>query len=143
MPKKKDRMIIDTNLWISFLLTNDFSKLDEVFSAKLTTLLFSQALLEEFIEVAQRPKFKKYFSLKDLEKLLIQIKNVAEFVEVTSYVEICRDPKDNFLLALAKDGKATHLISGDRDLLDIEAFDNTRIITITTYLLEREALPPT
>ena len=143
MPKKKDSIIIDTNLWISFLLTNDFSKLDEIFSAKLIILLFSQALLEEFIGVAQRPKFKKYFSLKDLEKLLSQIKNVAEFIEVTSDVQICRDPKDNFLLALAKDGTATHLISGDKDLLDIKEFDNTKIITMTNYLLERKALPPT
>ena len=143
MPKKKDRIIIDTNLWISFLLTNDFSKLDEIFSAKLITLLFSQALLEEFIGVAQRPKLKKYFSLKDLEKLLSQIKNVAEFIEVTSDVQICRDPKDNFLLALAKDGTATHLISGDKDLLDIKEFDNTKIVTMTNYLLERKALPPT
>jgi len=143
MPEKNDRIIIDTNLWISFLLTNDFSKLDEIFSAKLITLLFSQALLEEFIGVAQRPKLKKYFSLKDLEKLLSQIKNVAEFIEVTSDVEICRDPKDNFLLALAKDGTATHLISGDKDLLDIKEFDNTKIITMTNYLLERKALPPT
>jgi len=143
MPKKNDRIIIDTNLWISFLLTNDFSKLDEIFSAKLITLLFSQALLEEFIGVAQRPKLKKYFSLKDLEKLLSQIKNVAEFIVVTSDVQICRDPKDNFLLALAKDGTATHLISGDKDLLDIKEFDNTKIITMTNYLLERKALPPT
>ena len=61
MPKKKDRIIIDTNLWISFLLTNDFSKLDEIFSAKLITLLFSQALLEEFIGVAQRPNSRNIF----------------------------------------------------------------------------------
>ena len=78
-----------------------------------------------------------------MEKLLSQIKNVAEFIEVTSDVEICRDPKDNFLLALAKDGTATHLISGDKDLLDIKEFDNTKIITMTNYLLEGKALPPT
>lgn len=30
MPKKKNRIIIDTNLWISFLLTNDFSELDTI-----------------------------------------------------------------------------------------------------------------
>lgn len=61
MPNAKDRVIIDTNLWISFLLTKDYSKLDSILSEALLTLLFSQELLEEFIEVAQRPKFKKYF----------------------------------------------------------------------------------
>jgi putative PIN family toxin of toxin-antitoxin system len=134
MPKKKNRIIIDTNLWISFLLTNDFSKLDEIFNNKTAILLFSQALLEEFLEVAQRPKFKKYFSLPDLERLLLQIKEDAEFIEVTSGIKLCRDPKDDFLLSLAKDGKATHLITGDKDLLDIISFGKTKITTITNYL---------
>lgn len=134
MPKKKDRIIIDTNLWISFLLTNDFTKLDRIFKDKLVILLFSQTLLEEFIEVAQRPKLKKYFSLIDLENLLLQIKNEAEFIEVASSVKLCRDPKDDFLLSLAKDGKATHLITGDKDLLDIKNFEKTKIVTISEYL---------
>jgi len=134
MPKRKNRIIIDTNLWISFLLTNDFSKLDKIFVDKRVILLFSQILLDEFLEVAQRPKFKKYFSLPDLERLLLQIKNEAEFIEVTSDIRLCRDPKDDFLLSLAKDGKATHLITGDKDLLDIETFGATKIVTIADYL---------
>ncbi len=130
MPKRKDKIIVDTNLWISFLLTNNFTDLDKLFADKLIIILFSQALLDEFIEVAQRPKFSKYFSLTDLERLLIQIKNEASFIKVTSDVKICRDPKDNFLLALAKDGKANYLVTGDKDLLDIKTFRNTKIITI-------------
>lgn len=134
MPKKTDRIIIDTNLWISFLLTHDLSKLDKTFLDKQVVLLFSQTLLDEFIEVAQRPKFKKNFTLQDLERLLVQIKNLAEFIEISSNVKICRDPKDNFLLSLAKDGKATHLITGDKDLLDIKEFGLTKIVTIIDYL---------
>jgi putative PIN family toxin of toxin-antitoxin system len=91
-------------------------------------------LLDEFLEVAQRPKFKKYFSLPDLESLLLQVKNEAEFIEVTSNIKLCRDPKDDFLLSLAKDGKATHLITGDKDLLDIKIFEKTKIMTVTDYL---------
>jgi putative PIN family toxin of toxin-antitoxin system len=134
MPKKKNRIIIDTNLWISFLLTNDFSALDTIFENKLVTILFSKTLIDEFIEVAQRPKFKKYFSLSDLERLLLQIKEEAEFIEVTSDIKLCRDPKDDFLLSLAKDGKATHLITGDKDLLELKTFAKTKITTITNYL---------
>lgn len=137
MPKKKDRIIIDTNLWISFLLTNDFLKLDQIFADKLVTLIFSQTLLDEFIEVAQRPKFKKYFTLTDLENLLIRIKREAEFIEVTSGIKLCRDPKDNFLLSLANDGQATHLLTGDKDLIEIKEFSKTKIITITDYLSKK------
>ena len=137
MPKKKDRIIIDTNLWISFLLTNDFSKLNKLFADKSVTLLFSETLLNEFMEVVQRPKFKKYFTLHDLENLLIQINYEAEFIEVESDIVICRDPKDDFLLSLAKDGKATHLITGDKDLLEINVFGKTKIVTITNYLADK------
>lgn len=128
MPNRKDKIIIDTNLWISFLLTNDFSKLDKLFSDQLLTLLFSQTLLDEFIEVSQRPKFRKYFTLPHLQNLLIQIRKRAEFIEVISNIEICRDPKDNFLLSLAKDGKATHLITGDKDLLYIKVLAKLKLL---------------
>ena len=62
MQKIKHRIIIDTNLWISFLLTKDLSKIDSLLKGKHVILLFSQELLEEFIEVAQRSKFKRYIS---------------------------------------------------------------------------------
>lgn len=61
MPAKKHRIIIDTNLWISFLLTNDYSKVDKLFADNAITLLFSQELIDEFTEVAQRPRFRKFF----------------------------------------------------------------------------------
>ena len=135
--KAKHRIVIDTNLWISFLLTSDYSKIDPLFSSQGIVLLFSQELIDEFIEVAQRPKFRKYFSLVDLQDLLIKVRTKAEFISVTSKIEICRDPNDNFLLALAQDGKATHLITGDKDLLVLEKIGKSKITTITKYLSKK------
>ena len=135
MPKPGDRVIIDTNLWISFLITNEYSKLDKILSEKMITLLYSQQLIDEFIEVAQRPKFTKYFTSKDLQHLLLAISRRAQFIEVLSVVETCSDPKDNFLLALAKDGKASHLITGDKDLLVLKKIGKTKILTLKEYLL--------
>ena len=134
MPKLKDRVIIDTNLWISFLITKDHSKLDKILSDKLATLLYSQELIDEFIEVAQRPKFRRYFSADDLQALLLAMSDRAIFIDVSSTVTVCRDEKDNFLLALAKDGKASHLITGDKDLLVLKRFGKTKILSITEYL---------
>ena len=139
MPETKDRVIIDTNLWISFLLTKDFSKLDRIFADQSLALLFSQELLDEFVEVARRPKFKKYFSLSDLQDLLQQISLRAEFIAVTSIADACRDPMDNFLLSLSADGKATHLITGDKDLLVLEKYGETTIVTIAEYLSDEQA----
>lgn len=133
MPRKNNRIIIDTNLWISFLLTKKFDFLDALFQRKEITILFSQELLDEFVEVTTRPKFKKYISSTDLQELITKIKSHAEFVDVRSKVAVCRDPKDNFLLALSKDGRAKCLIAGDNDLLALEQFEKTNIVTIATF----------
>jgi putative PIN family toxin of toxin-antitoxin system len=134
MRKVKHRIIIDTNLWISFLLTKDYSQIDSLLRDNHIVLLFSSELLEEFISVTNRPKFKKYFSETDTQKLLSKINFKAEFISVTSEVALCRDFKDNFLLALAKDGRASHLITGDKDLLILRKIGKTEILTIADYL---------
>lgn len=133
MPKRKGRVIIDTKFWISFLLTKDFFKLDKIFSGESIVLLFSQELLDEFIEVASRPKFKKYFTLTVLEDLLQQIRLQGEFIQVTSIIDICLDPKDNFLLSIAKDGHADYLLTGDNDLLILKKMSKTKILTFMEY----------
>lgn len=134
MPKQKDRVIIDTNLWISFLLTRDFSKFDSIIADNEITLLFSEELLNEIIEITQRIKFKRYFKLDEVESLILMIKTRAIFVDVTSEIQKCRDIKDNFLLSLSMDGKASHLITGDKDLLILKKIGQTKIIKITEYL---------
>lgn len=133
MPKQKDRVIIDTNLWISFLVTKNYSKLDKILDERKVVLLYSQELIDEFIEVAKRPKFKHYFVTEDLQALLLTLSSRATFIEISSTVDVSVDPKDNFL-ALAKDGKTTHLLTGDDDLLRLESFSKTKILTISQYL---------
>ena len=127
------RLILDTNLWISFLISSKFEKLDELLFNQKSKLLFSQELLEEFIAVAKRPKLRKYISKDELEDLLETIDEVAEFVNVTSEISECRDPKDNFLLSLAVDGKADYLLTGDKDLLVLKKIGNTEIKTISEF----------
>ena len=134
MLNRKDRVILDTNLWISLLLTNDFARFDKIIDYSEVTIVFSDELLTELIEVSQRKKFRKYFDWEDINRILTQIHNSADFIKVKSKVAICRDSKDNFLLALAKDGRATHLITGDKDLLVVEEYDGTTILSMTDYL---------
>ena len=127
------RAILDTNLWISYLIGGELRKLDELLSRTDLLLLFSIELLQEFIEVALRPKFKKYFSHDDLDELLDLFDEYVEHIEIKSQISLCRDPKDNFLLALALDGKADFLVTGDEDLLEMKTIGETAIVTITEF----------
>ncbi len=137
MQNKVSRIIIDTNLWISFLITKDFAKIDEILFSRRGILVFSQELLDEFLAVAKRPKFRRFFSTTDIEVLLETIDEYADFVKVQTQIEICRDPKDNFLLSLSIDGKADYLLTGDKDLLELTKFGETTIITISDFLQDQ------
>jgi putative PIN family toxin of toxin-antitoxin system len=134
MKKKTDRIIIDTNLWVSYLITKDFKNLDKKILTGKTKAIFSIELIKEFLSVAHRPKFKKYFSKNDIDQLVDMFEVFGEIVEVKSNLDLCRDPKDNFLLSLAKDSKANYLITGDKDLLDLKMIGRTKIITMADYL---------
>jgi putative PIN family toxin of toxin-antitoxin system len=134
MLNKVSRIIIDTNIWISFLITKDFTRLDEIILSKECILVFSQELPDEFLEVAQRPKFRQLFSTGDIEALLATIQEYADFIKVETIIEVCRDSKDNFLLSLSIDGQADFLLTGDQDLLDIIKFGETTITTISNFL---------
>ena len=100
-------------------------------------MIFSKELIDEFISVANRPKFRKYFSPTDIEDILETIGEYAEFVNVKSAATICRDPKDNFLLSLSIDSQADYLLTGDNDLLVLKKINKTKIITIAEFFENR------
>ncbi|MDR0693757.1 MAG: putative toxin-antitoxin system toxin component, PIN family [Prevotellaceae bacterium] len=129
----KSSIIIDTNLWISFLLTKQYPLLDALLESNAVTLIFSNELLDEFVKVVQRPKFQKFFSQKDIDALLQYIQQHAYFVNVYSAVTVCRDIKDNFLLSLAQDSRTDYLITGDKDLLSLNTFGKTKIIPMSVF----------
>jgi len=137
MPAKHYRIILDTNLWISFLITKNYSKLDSILFSRQCVLVFSKELLTEFIDVIKRPKFHKYVSHSDVEDILKTIEDYAEYVEVETTIDKCRDPKDNFLLSLSMDGRADYLLTGDAALLELKKIGKTRIITIAEFLSKK------
>lgn len=133
---KNKRVVLDTNLWVSFLISNRLKELDLLLKIEFITLVFSEELLGEFLKVSHRPKFKKFFGATDIEALLRQIHTFGELIKVTSNVDQCRDQKDNFLLNLAIDGRADFLITGDADLSVLGKINETRIISWAECVLK-------
>jgi uncharacterized protein len=110
------RVVIDTNIWISFLIGKTISGLSEAIISDQVIVLFSNDLFSELIEVLNRPKFKKYFSASAIEELIALLYEKVELIEIINHFNDCRDPKDNFLLDLAISGHANYLVTGDTDL---------------------------
>lgn len=131
---KSKKIIIDTNLWISHLISGSLKSLDDLIVSGIVRLVFSEELFTEFIEVVSRPKFRKYFSEKDIDNLQDLFNNYGEIIKVTTTVDLCRDPKDNFLLNLCIDSEADYLITGDNDLLVIKEIENCTILTYSDFV---------
>jgi putative PIN family toxin of toxin-antitoxin system len=135
MPKNKPlKLVIDTNLWISFIISKKLNQLDPVLLAENTRILFSSELVQELQATISKPKLQKYFAPNALEEMMVLFDPYIDLIVVKSKVEICRDSNDNFLLALSKDGKANFLLTGDNDLLDIGKYGQTEILKITEFL---------
>ncbi|MEG3879021.1 putative toxin-antitoxin system toxin component, PIN family [Microcoleus sp. herbarium7] len=135
MPEKPTiKVIIDTNLWISFLIGKELAKLKQLIVDRTIQVVLCEQIIEEINLVTQRPKLQKYFPATKVQELLELLRIIGLWIEVTSEVSICRDPKDNYLLALAKDSKADFLITGDGDLLTLVNFEGTEISTYKDFL---------
>jgi len=134
MPKsKRIKVIIDTNLFISFLIGKKLKGLKELLTDFRVELIFAEQNIQELRMVSKRPKFKKYFKADDLDDLVDLIKAIGKVIEIVNVPEICRDPKDNYLLELARISKSNYLVTGDIDLLEIGNYKGTKIITAKEF----------
>ena len=134
MPRRGSlRLVVDTNVLISSLLSvGMMALLKRVVQDH--TLLFSAVQLDEFKRVMVRPKFKGRIHQDQQAELLEALERDAVLVDVVSDVVVCRDPDDDHLLALSKDGNADILITGDEDLLVLKTFGKTRIFSPADFL---------
>ena len=133
--------MLDTNIFLRGLL-NPKSRcsrlLEEV--AHRYILVMSPALIQEILEVLQRPWLRrKYPRLErlDLSRLLALFEQ-AEVVEPEAVPAVCRDPDDDPILACAAQGQADCLITEDLDLLDLGAHQGTRICRPGEFLARLE-----
>ena len=79
-------------------------------------------------------KLQKFLNEEIIKTFWVSFNLRVLHVHLRSTVTICRDPKDNFLLALSKDAEADFLITGDKDLLELEKFGRTIICTLNDFI---------
>ena len=97
MPKNKPlKLIIDTNLWISFIISNKQNLLDSLLLSKEARLLFSKELIAEIQQTIAKPKLRKYFDTNALEEMFSTFEPFIDLIEVGSIVTVCRDVKERF-----------------------------------------------
>lgn len=133
------RLVFDTNILVSQLLLPQSTPAQAVRKGLAEgQILVSNATLQELATVLSRPKFDPYISVEDRQEFFRKFGRVVDTISIIRTIKICRYPRDDKFLELAVNGKASHLITGDQDLLDLHPFQGTKIITATHYLNENK-----
>ena len=134
---KPVRLVVDVNVLISSLMGGELAGLSAAFADARFHVCTTNEQLAELLEVVERPKFRKYFTLAEGRAFFADFCLIAESTSVKApYEPVSRDPKDDYLLALAKAAKADLLITGDEDLLVLKKYGKTRILKPSVFKRE-------
>jgi putative PIN family toxin of toxin-antitoxin system len=124
------RFVFDTNVLVSALLLPD-SKPRHALDLALRKgkVLLSFAVLAELYEVLSRKQFRRYIDEEDIRTFVAALTREAQWVNVDVRITACRDSRDDKFLELAVSGHATHMVTGDSDLLALNPFQRIQIVT--------------
>lgn len=131
----RERVVIDTNVLISSLLLSTSTPAKAVEKAVTESqLVATTETLRELIEKLLLPKFDRYVRRERRDALLQRLASLVEIIDVLQPIRASRDPRDDKFLEAAVNGRANVIVTGDRDLLDLNPFRGIAILIPADYL---------
>ena len=139
------RVVVDTNVWLSAALSPAGAP-----SQALRRVLaygvpvFSQPTFAELEARIWKPKFDRYLTMQARQEILHDAQALGHWVEISPSISAqrySRDEDDDKFIHTALAGAAKWLITGDLDLLSIEADSGVRMIAPAQALLMETFLP--
>ncbi len=131
-------VVLDTNIWVSAIIWGGIpDKIISLQEQRKIEIASSQELLNELENTFNKKKIQP-----KLEALQLTIPSaislVYESVNIYPIEELIvpelRDPDDTIVLATAIAANAVVIITGDRDLLILQEYQNIQILTATDFL---------
>lgn len=129
------KVIFDTNVLISAILIEEsVADLALTKATQFCEIISSEEIFSELVKKILLPKFDRYVSIEKRKRFLQTFEITASFYKTNQKIVVCRDPKDNIFLELAVEASANFIISGDTDLLILNPFQYTQIISPKDFL---------
>ena len=129
------KLVIDTNVLISAALSAQGTP------AKLLrwvleshTLVFSQATFDELQSRIYRPKFDRYITLEQRQRLLHDFNASAHWIDLAPYPAYCRDPDDDKFIECALYAQVPYVVSEDKHLLNLVQYKQVRFLSAAEFL---------
>lgn len=133
------KVVLDTNVVISGLLVpgGPPGKIIDLWTENRITVVLSQALIEEYLDVLLRPKFKRIGTLVERQDILVNLLELDNTVLINpkvSFAVVKDDPEDNRVLECAVEGMVDYIISGDEHLLALREFQGIPIVMPAEFM---------
>lgn len=130
------RVVLDTNLLVSYLLTQGetISGIIDAWEQERFVVLVSPAMLAELRDVLQRPRLRSKMTADPTILLDLLQHDAVHVPGDVSLPGVTRDPKDDKFVACAVEGGADVIVTGDGDLLDIGRYAQIQMIRPHQFL---------
>lgn len=131
------RLVLDTNVVASAMVWGGNPKqLLLAGREKRIELFTSVVMLAELTDILARPKFGKKIaaSLLTLDQLVDGYAALSQVVRPTPTPRIVADPDDDVVIGTAIAARADLIVTGDRALLDVGAYQGIRIVRVAEAL---------
>ena len=120
------RVVLDANVLVSAALARDpaapsVRAFDALLDGRIEAV-GCPALLGEVAAVLGRERLRRYLSIEETRRMVADLAGVMTLAADPSppYPALCRDPADDYLVALARAAVVDALVTGDRDLLEVD-----------------------
>lgn len=132
------RVVLDTNILIAALISAGTPP-DQIYVAwrkqRKFDLITSTWQLEEFSRVTRSKKLERYIKPREAGNLVSGLRRRAEVLERLPAVDFSSDPYDNPVIAMAMEGQANFLVTGDKgDLLLLKRIGPIRIVSAREFV---------
>jgi len=132
------RVVLDTNLLVSYLLTHRppiATLVDHYLAREEIALVTAPELLDELDRVLGYSRLQRYYTAAQRKRFVALVLALSEVVELPESIpRICRDPDDDWVIACAVVGQADAIVSGDQDLLVLERVGDIPILSAAQFL---------
>ena len=130
------RVVLDTNILLSAYISPHGKTANAFYyCAEFCTILMSPETLTEFTRKIYHRKFDRYDQHQRRKEYITNVLQLVDMTETSSVLHVSPDPKDNIFLALAVDGRADYLVSGDKKHLQmLQNYQGISIVSPASFL---------
>ena len=127
------RVVFDTNIFVSaFAIPGSLAEkaILKIIEGK-DVLLLSPEILDELLSVLAT-KFSR--DKEEISRVAVILAEMAEWVERSVRISALKDDPDNRVLECAVFGRADMIVTGDKEMLGLRRYQDTKIVSLKAYL---------